>query len=544
MRHSIILAALVCFQAQGVDEQTASANLDAAIKGISGYNLNDEPKPIGDEVFLKRLLKDLINAAPTEAELKAFVNDPDPKKRSAMIARVVEDDRFSPFWAGRFTELFFGDPEKLKFTEIYDRPPGLEIRVVKYFKEWLAGKFKKDVPWNEIVSAMLDARGTTEGEPALAYLLSFHRGRGLAVEFPSGVARYFLGIRLTCAQCHDHPYDKWRTEDYYGLSSFVIRQKVRRVGDALELKYADEGDVMMPSIKGSKSADVRLSRGGQADPNFLFGGTAGKNDDRMKILAGHVTGKPNSQLPRAWVNRIWGWLFGYGIVHPVDDFNFRSKALSPALLESLVRDMRDHEYSLKRLVRVICNTANYQMPTPEELPLASTFRHSAKLRLEQGPYYPLSRTPPALPVSFDAPAKWTRVSARDGAKATYLIPDKSDKTRFIDLSLRSGKVDKSTMDSLNNQFENRKSQSKEELVEGKTKVSLTEISGKYCCDRKLDGPTDYLIWMAGFEAADGKSYHVRLQGPVDSVGGWREEFLSLLKSLGKCRRLDATVTPP
>jgi hypothetical protein len=533
MRHSFILAAFVGFQAQGVDEPTASANLDAAMKSISGYNLRDEPKPIGDEAFLKRLLKDLVDVAPTEAELKTFASDPDPKKRSAMIARLVEDDRFSTFWAGRFAEVFFGDAEKLKFTEIYDRPPGLEVRVVKQFKEWLAGKLKKDISWNEIVSAMLDARGTTEGEPAMAYLLSFHRGKGLAVEFPLGVARHFLGIRLTCAQCHDHPYDKWRIEDYYGMSSFVIRQKVRIVAGVPELKYSDEGEVQFPNLGGSKTAEVKLSKGGTGSPNFLLGGAAGRNDDRMKALAGFLTDRSNTQFTRAWVNRVWGWLFGYGILHPVDDFNLKNRALSPALLESLVRDTRDQNHSLKRLIRVICNTAAYQMPTPEELPHASTFRHSAMLRVQRGPYYPLGRNAPALPVALDAPVEWVRVGARDGAKASYLIPNKSDKTRTVELSLRSGKVDKDAMDSLKNQFEYHKANAKEEVLEGKTKVTLTEISGKYCCDRMLDGPTEYLIWLASFEAADGKSYYLKLPGPAEIVGGWREEFLSLLKSVGK-----------
>ncbi|HLY75636.1 MAG TPA: DUF1549 domain-containing protein, partial [Planctomycetota bacterium] len=330
------------------------------MRSLPGFNWKDEPKPIDDEAFLKRLLKDLLGAAPTEADIKAFVSDPDRQKRSALIARLVEDDRFAPFWAGRFAGVFFGDPAKLEFTEIEDRPRGIEAQVLKRFTDWLALKLKKDVPWNDIVRDMLEARGTTDGSPELAYLLSFYRRKGLAIEFPVGVARHFLGIRLSCARCHDHPFDKWRAEDYYGLSAFVIRQKVRKVGDAIELKYADEGEARMPLIYGTKEADVRLARGGVVQPTFLFGGSAEKNDDQMKVLAGFLTGKQDSQFTRAWVNRVWGWLFGYGIVDPVDDFNLKNKALSSALLEALVRDTRDQNHSLKRLIRVICNTAGYQ----------------------------------------------------------------------------------------------------------------------------------------------------------------------------------------
>ena len=136
-----------------------------------------------------------------------------------------------------------------------------------------------------------------------------------------------------------------------------------QVGDSIELKYSDEGEARMPRIAGTKDAEVKPSRGGVVQPTFLFGGSAGKNDDPMKVLAGFLTAKQDSQFTRAWVNRVWGWLFGYGIVHPADDFNLKNKALSTGLLESPVRDTRDQNHSLKRLVRVICYRTAYRMPT-------------------------------------------------------------------------------------------------------------------------------------------------------------------------------------
>src|SRR5439155_930451 len=121
-------------------------------------------------------------------------------------------------------------------------------------------------------------------------------------------------------------------------------------------------------------------------------------------------------------NRVWGWLFGVGIVHPVDDFNLRSKAISSPLLEALNRDTIDHQYSLKRLVRVLCNTRGYQMPTPEEEPDAVTFRHLVRARVVKDAYVPIGERPPAPPLAFDVPAAWTRVKPKFGAKALYVVP--------------------------------------------------------------------------------------------------------------------------
>jgi hypothetical protein len=444
----------------------------------------------------------------------------------------VEDERFAPFWAGRFTDVFFGDPQKLRFTELLDKPPGIEVRTVGQFRAWLASRLNKDIPWNEIVWAMLDARGTTAGDPALAYLLSFHRGRGLADEFAQGVSRHLLGIRLECARCHDHPYDKWRVEDYYGLGAFVIRQRARQTGEELELKYAAEGDLEIPAVQGQKFSMVRLARGGTAQPNYLFGGAAGKNDDQMQMLADVMTARSNPQLARAWANRAWGWLFGYGLLNPVDDFSMKNMPQSPATLEILVRDALDHTLSLKRLIRVLCATAAYQMPAPEELPEASTSRHLAKARVAQGAYLPLHPSAPALPVSFQVPAGWTRVAALKGARAIYLIPVEDSRLRNLGLDLFPGKLDPSRMASLRNQFES-KPEAKEESFDGKRKVTWTEVAGRFRCAPRGEGLEDFLIFLAAFEAADRKPYYFRLEGPRDLVEVRREAMVSLLKNLAK-----------
>jgi hypothetical protein len=235
---------------------------------------------------------------------------------------------------------------------------------------WFKRQLIKETPYTDVVRYMLDARGTDEGDPALAYKLSFYKEEGQAIEFANGVAKHMLGIRILCARCHDHPFDRWTVQDYYGLAAFNVRQRVRGFGNGgekdsvghVEVKYADEGEmeIQRSPDANDKDSKVKLAQGGKADPVFLFGGAAGKNDDRAKVLGQLITQKANTQLPRAMVNRVWSFLFGRGIVHPVDDFNLKNKALSPALLDNLTRAFVDSKYSIKELVKLVCNTDVYQ----------------------------------------------------------------------------------------------------------------------------------------------------------------------------------------
>jgi hypothetical protein len=342
------------------------ASIDGAVKGIAGYK--DQSPVAEDGEFLRRVMLDLVGYPPNLDRVRQFSTDTTPSKRVQVIEDLLATDDFADLWARQFAEVFFGNYHDVSMDTMPKLGKAASARIVGDFLKWFKLKLSKDTPYTEIVSQMLDARGTDEGDPAMAWKLSFYSGEGQAIEFANGAARQLLGIRLVCARCHDHPFDKWRVEDYYGLADFVYRQKARGYGnggekdtvDHVELKYADDGDIMMPNIKGSKGASVHLSDGGAATPTFLFGGSAGKNDDRMKVLAMFMTNKGNTQLPRAVVNRVWGWLMGKGIVHPVDDFNLKNTPMSKALLEALVRGMIDNKYSVKWVVKAICNSGAYQ----------------------------------------------------------------------------------------------------------------------------------------------------------------------------------------
>jgi len=366
------------------------ASIDGAVKGIAGYK--DQSPVAEDGEFLRRVMLDLVGYPPNLDRVRQFSTDTSPNKRVQVIEDLLATDDFADLWARQFAEVFFGNYHDVSMDTMPKLGKTASARIVGDFLKWFKLKLSKDTPYTEIVSQMLDARGTDEGDPAMAWKLSFYSGEGQAIEFANGAARQLLGIRLVCARCHDHPFDKWRVEDYYGLADFIYRQKARGYGnggekdsvDHVELKYADDGDIQMPMIKGSKDADVKLSHGGAAAPNFLFGGAAGKNDDRMKVLAMFMTNKSNTQLPRALVNRVWAWLMGRGIVHPVDDFNLKNKALSPALLESLVRSTIDSKYSIKHIIRAICNSETYQRACGSDQPVTKVTFSRANVKQLNG----------------------------------------------------------------------------------------------------------------------------------------------------------------
>jgi hypothetical protein len=351
---------------QEAQKPSVCSTIDSSVKSIAGYN--NEAALADDGEFLRRVMLDLVGYPPNLDRVKSFIGDTNPNKRVQIIEDLLATDDFADLWSRMFAEVFFGNYHDVTMDTMPKLAKPSTQRIVGDFLKWFKLKLSKDTPYTEIVSQMIDARGTDEGDPALAWKLSFYNGEGQAIEFANGAARQLLGIRLVCARCHDHPFDKWRVEDYYGLADFIYRQKARGYGngaekdsvDHVELKYADDGDIMMPNLKGSKGATVNLSDGGAASPTFLFGGMAGKNDDRMKVLAMFMTNKANTQLPRAVVNRIWSWMMGRGIVHPVDDFNLKNQALSKPLMEALVRGMIDNKYSIKWVVKAIANSNTYQ----------------------------------------------------------------------------------------------------------------------------------------------------------------------------------------
>jgi hypothetical protein len=345
------------------------AAIDSAVRGIQGYDAKGESPAAGDGEFLRRVMLDLVGYPPGAEQVRAFEADPNPAKRIAKVDALLASDDWADHWARRFAEVFFGNYHDVPMQTQPAVSDAASGRIVAQFVAWFAGRLRKDAPWTEIVQHILEARGADEGDPALAWMLARYREDGFSSEFAQSVARQFLGIRMVCAKCHNHPFDAWDVPHYWGLAAFAARQRVRPQGgsaqkdatDRVLLTYVDEGEVNIPYV-AVESSVVRAGKPGVARPIFPWGGEAPPGPaDRMKVFAQLMTQKSTTQLPRALVNRVWGWLFARGIVEPVDDFAMRKgRSLSSALLDQLTRSFIDSRYSLKSLLRTICATQAYQ----------------------------------------------------------------------------------------------------------------------------------------------------------------------------------------
>ena len=512
-------------------------SIDGAAKSIRGYKTGNVPPRAKDDEFLRRVMRDILGSEPTPEELQAFLKDTRLDKRARKINELLASDHYARFWADRFAKVFFDDAVDVPMSRLFDLAPAARPRIVREFKTWLEEKLRQDRGWNEIVLEMLDARGSTATSPELGYKLSFFRGKGYPIEFAKGASRHFLGIRLYCATCHDQPYDQWRVEDAYGLAAFAVREQAKIIGankDQVGLSLAKKGEMALPRMPpaNNKAAKVRLGEGGVASPKFLFGGMAGAEDDRMRILAKFMTMKANTQLPRTVTNRVWGWLMGRALVHPPDDFNMRNRPLSKSLLEVMTRGLMQNGYSLKYLIHAICNTDIYQLSDPGPPPPGRLWLYRGTIRRERDYYY--GKEPK---VRVTAPEGWVREGYAYrrlwpygvSPKLMYRVPDKEKKS--LD-AVFSGKLGQS---SESRRWKGHLRNTMERKLKGGETIKLVELSGEFTCDPRFEGPTEYRVLIG--EVTLGlftSTFH--LAGPKDTVDDWREEYIELLKGVRRVPR--------
>jgi hypothetical protein len=356
------VALLLCFLLAGADSfpQSAqkkpksplSSGIDSAAAGQTGGAKSSGLADDGE--FLRRVMLDLVGYPPSLEQVKAFMADTNVDKRSERIDQLLDSEEWSDRTARLFCEGWFGDYHKVPIMIGTKLDAGTEQRVVNDFVAWMKLKLGKDAPYREIVEAIIRARGTGTGDPALLWKLSCFSGGddGPAIEFANRVSRHFLGIRLRCAQCHDHPFDIWKEKHFYSMAAFFGRTKVKAGAD---VEVSEDGSV-----------DSYKTPMGNNQPMFIYGQKPGKTDQWMDALSVYVAGPENPQLAPATVNRVWSWLFGRGLVHPVDDFNKMTQATAGPILGVLAKEFRSSKYSIKGLYRGICNSDTYQRSSENE----------------------------------------------------------------------------------------------------------------------------------------------------------------------------------
>jgi len=296
--------------------------------------------PCSDEEFLRRVSLDICGVLPTSDEYRSFMASADPQKRAHLVDQLLERKEFVDLWVMKWSELMM--------IRTVQNQVGYKAMLLYY--GWLQDRIEANTPIDALVRELIAAKGGTFTSPATNY---FQHERD-TLKTAENVAQVFMGMRIQCAQCHNHPFDRWTMDDYYGFANFFA-QIGRKQGE----------DPRETVIFNSGGGDVQHPVGGRVvPPTFLGGATpdlAGR--DRREVLAEWLASPDNPHFGRNLVNIVWAHFFGRGIVDEVDDVRVSNPPVNDELLDALSRRFVESKYDFKKLVREICTSQTYQRST-------------------------------------------------------------------------------------------------------------------------------------------------------------------------------------
>jgi Protein of unknown function (DUF1549)/Protein of unknown function (DUF1553) len=300
----------------------------------------------GDAEFLRRVCLDLTGTLPPRERVDEFLADREPRKREKLVDRLLETPEYVDYWTFRFGDLF----------RVALHPNGGNPKYSQAYGEWLRRAIAENRPYDEIAGERIAAQGY-DG-PSRHYLPILQPP--LPQDAASEQVRAFLGRRLDCAQCHDHPFENWTQNQFWGLAAFFRRLTFYWYGDiGVETIVSDDADGY--SRRGNMGRVMNPRTNHEVEPSFLDGTAlpAEERKDPRRALARWITAHP--YFAEAAANRIWSHFFSRGIVDPVDDFRTGNPATHPELLAALAEDFRSHRYDLKHLMRRIVSSRTYQL---------------------------------------------------------------------------------------------------------------------------------------------------------------------------------------
>lgn len=308
-----------------------------------------------DQEFLRRVYLDTIGLAPTIEEARTFLTSTDPRKRAKLIDQLLERPERADIWSMRLSDMY-----RAGYNEAGQKGGGA-------YGRWFRDQVRKDVPYDEMVREMLSSQGRHDFEGISNF---YFVSREITPE-ESGVnvSQLLLGLQIECARCHNHPFEKWRQDDFYGFAAFFARvsRKDMYLNNHNATYLKESGEVLHPKTKKPVT------------PKYLDGDLEPERpgEDIREKLAKWVTSPRNPYFARAAGNRIWKYFMGRGIVESVDDFRVTNPPSNEALLDALAKEFVAQGYSLKHLERAILNSRTYQLSSiPNETNRADQVNYS------------------------------------------------------------------------------------------------------------------------------------------------------------------------
>ena len=305
-----------------------------------------------DDEFIRRVYIDLTGLPPTSAQVKAILADPrDSKtKRDALVDALVGNKEYVEHWTNKWADLL----------QVNRKFLGEEGSIA--LRNWIKESIASNKPYDKFAAEILTASGSNLENPPAAYYKVIRDPETLM----ENTTHLFLAVRFNCNKCHDHPFERWTQDQYYSMSAFFAQ--VGRKGDP---NYAGqniggsavEGAVpLVEYVFDTYSGDVKHLRTGQVAPaTFPYQQElAPPMPNRREQLAKWITSKDNQYFAKSYVNRLWGYLFGPGIIEPIDDIRAGNPASNPELLDALSKDFVASGFDAQHMLRTICKSRVYQ----------------------------------------------------------------------------------------------------------------------------------------------------------------------------------------
>ncbi len=313
-----------------------------------------------DEQFLRRASLDIAGLLPTLEQYEKFSADDNPKKRDELVDDLLSRKEFVEMWVMKWAELL-----QIRTTN------NISYKSMLRYYTWLQDKIANNVPFDQMVKELLGANGGLFTNAATNY----YQNETNTLKIAENVAQVFMGMRIQCAQCHNHPFDRWKMDDYYSFAAFFSQIGRKGAEDPRETIIFNSG-----------SGEVKHPVGGRTMPPKFLGGevpdVSGK--DRRVVMAEWLASAENPYFATNLANVVWAHFFGKGIINEVDDVRVSNPPVNDALLQTLGLKFTEYDYDFKRLVRDICTSRTYQLSTQTNETNekdVSNFSHAALRRI-------------------------------------------------------------------------------------------------------------------------------------------------------------------
>ncbi len=378
---------------------SATSRIDDLVEtNLKAHGLERNP-PVSDEVFARRVYLDVVGRIPTYSELREFLDSDKEDKRALLIDELLESEGYASSYYNYWADI------------LRVKSRGRRTIMVSY-QDWIKDSLRSNLPYDEFVREMITSEGYVWDDPAVGYYL---RDAGMPLDNMSNTAQVFLGTRMQCAQCHDHPFDKWTQKEYYHMAAYTfglqsqlpygkvpLSQDFQKIQRGMVQKSLKEGytraearkmaqpsgaqrrvvrDLILPMTAQAAEVDreLKLPDDYQYDngrpkqkiaPKTPFGEEAiiGKNDDSREVYADWLTSAENPRFATVIANRLWKKVMGVGLIEPVDNLTDGTVPSNPELMGFLESVMVDSGFDMKHYLRVVLNTRTYQSEVSADSP--------------------------------------------------------------------------------------------------------------------------------------------------------------------------------